>query len=121
MKQAAGLQDVEVPMLLPYIKISTGADYTPIRKLRLQRFLDERWDYSLAAWMAFAPPEAKEPEQPAAPTVAKAAPAAAKTTPTAKVAPAGAKAAPGKAAPAAKAASPKASGPPRPPRKQATQ
>src|SRR5262245_47574639 len=103
MKQAAGLQDLEVPMLLPNIRISTGPNYDSIRKLRLQRFLGERWDYSLAAWMAFAPPEAQQQEAPAAAAAPKAAPAAAK------------------GAPAAKAAPPKASGSPRPPRKQATQ
>jgi branched-chain amino acid transport system substrate-binding protein len=98
MKQATGLKDLEVPMLLPYIRISTGPDYNTIRKLRLQRFLGERWDYSLAAWMVFAPPEPKEPAQrQPPPAAAKAAPAAAKASP------------------------PKASGPPRPPRKQVIQ
>jgi branched-chain amino acid transport system substrate-binding protein len=110
MKQASSLQDLDVPMLLPNIKISTSAtNYNPIQKIRLQRFLEDRWDYSLAAWMAFAEPEDKEAKPPEAPPAAKAAPAPAKT------APAAAKAAPepGKVAPAGKAASPKSSGPSR--------
>ncbi len=74
MKQAASLQDLEVPMLLPNIKINTSAtNFNPIQKIRLQRFLDDRWDYSLAAWMAFAEPQAKEPGA-AGPPAAKAAP-----------------------------------------------
>jgi len=94
MKQASDLQDLEVPMLLPYIKINTSAtNYNPIQKMRLQRFLEDRWDYSLAAWMAFAEPQAEGPAQPAPLAAGKAAPAA-------KPAPAPAKAAPGKAAPA---------------------
>jgi branched-chain amino acid transport system substrate-binding protein len=72
MKQAASLRDLEVPMLLPHIKINTSPEsYNPIQSVRLQRFLGERWDYSLAAWLAFLPQEAERLPQ-AAPAPAKA-------------------------------------------------
>jgi len=101
MKQAASLKDVEVPMLLPHLKVDTTG-FNPIQSVRLQRFLGERWDYSLAAWLAFVPaerpaPVAAAPEDAApakvkakdgAPVKAKtkdaAAPKAAKAPPTAK-------------------------------------
>jgi branched-chain amino acid transport system substrate-binding protein len=45
MKQAASLKDLEVPMLLPGIKINTGAaDFYPIQAVRLARFKGETWE-----------------------------------------------------------------------------
>ena len=38
LKQATSLRDVELPLLLPGIKVSTGPDdYLPFQQLRLQR------------------------------------------------------------------------------------
>ena len=38
MKQAANLRDLEMPMLLPGIKVNTSADnYGPIRQMQSQR------------------------------------------------------------------------------------
>jgi branched-chain amino acid transport system substrate-binding protein len=43
-KQAANLKNVELPMLLPGIKINTSAtDYYPIEQLQLQRFDGKEW------------------------------------------------------------------------------
>jgi branched-chain amino acid transport system substrate-binding protein len=54
MSQAASLKDLEVPLLLPNIKINTDAtNFYPIQSVRLQRFKGGTWDYSLAAWLAF--------------------------------------------------------------------
>jgi len=45
MKQAANLHDLEIPMLLPGIKINTSAtDFYPIQSVRLQRFKGETWE-----------------------------------------------------------------------------
>jgi branched-chain amino acid transport system substrate-binding protein len=45
MKQAASLKDVEVPLLLPGIKINTSAtDFYPIQSVRLSRFKGETWE-----------------------------------------------------------------------------
>jgi branched-chain amino acid transport system substrate-binding protein len=45
MKQAAGLRGLEVPMLLPGIKINTSpTDFYPIQAVRLQRFKGETWE-----------------------------------------------------------------------------
>jgi branched-chain amino acid transport system substrate-binding protein len=45
MKQAANLKGVEIPMLLPGIKINTSAtDYYPIKQMQMMRFTGERWD-----------------------------------------------------------------------------
>ena len=45
MKQAASLQGLEVPMLLPGIKINTSAtDFYPIQSERLARFKGESWE-----------------------------------------------------------------------------
>jgi branched-chain amino acid transport system substrate-binding protein len=45
MKQAAGLKALEVPMLLPGIKINTSpTDFYPIQAVRLQRFKGETWE-----------------------------------------------------------------------------
>jgi branched-chain amino acid transport system substrate-binding protein len=45
MKQAAGLKGLEVPMLLPGIKINTSpTDFYPIQAVRLQRFKGETWE-----------------------------------------------------------------------------
>jgi branched-chain amino acid transport system substrate-binding protein len=45
MKQAANMKSVEIPMLLPGIKINTSAtDYYPIKQMQMMRFTGERWD-----------------------------------------------------------------------------
>jgi len=45
MRQAANLKDLELPMLLPGIKINTGPnDYFPIEQMQMQRFNGERWE-----------------------------------------------------------------------------
>ena len=45
MKQAASLKDLEVPLLLPGIKINTSpTDFYPIQAVRLQRFKGETWE-----------------------------------------------------------------------------
>jgi branched-chain amino acid transport system substrate-binding protein len=45
MKQAANMKGVEIPMLLPGIKINTSAtDYYPIKQMQMMRFTGERWD-----------------------------------------------------------------------------
>jgi branched-chain amino acid transport system substrate-binding protein len=45
MKQAASLKDLEVPMLLPGIKVNTGpTDFYPIQAVRLSRFKGETWE-----------------------------------------------------------------------------
>jgi len=44
MKQAANLHDVELPMLLPGVKINTSpTDYRPIKQMRLAKFDGKRW------------------------------------------------------------------------------
>ncbi len=44
MKQAANLKDVELPMLLPGIRINTSAsDYDPVEQLQLMRFDGREW------------------------------------------------------------------------------
>ena len=44
MKQAVSLKDVELPMLLPGIKLNTSAiDYSPIKEMRLMRFDGTKW------------------------------------------------------------------------------
>jgi branched-chain amino acid transport system substrate-binding protein len=44
MKQAAGLKSVEVPLLIPGIKVSTSpTDFYPIQSVRLQRFEGDSW------------------------------------------------------------------------------
>jgi branched-chain amino acid transport system substrate-binding protein len=44
MAQAAQLKDLELPMLLPGIRISTSStDYRTIKQLQLQRFDGARW------------------------------------------------------------------------------
>lgn len=45
MKQAANLKDVEIPMLLPGVRINTGpGDYNPVEQMQMMRFTGERWD-----------------------------------------------------------------------------
>src|SRR5262245_35094941 len=45
MRQAASLKDVELPMLLPGIKVNTSpTDYHPIQAMHLQRFKGETWE-----------------------------------------------------------------------------
>ena len=45
MKQAANLKNLELPMLLPGIKINTSpSDYYPIEQLQMQRFDGTRWE-----------------------------------------------------------------------------
>ena len=44
MRQAANLKDFELPMLLPGIRINTGAnDFYPIEQMQLARFDGKRW------------------------------------------------------------------------------
>jgi|KBSMisStaDraftv2_1062788.scaffolds.fasta_scaffold117750_2 branched-chain amino acid transport system substrate-binding protein len=44
MKQAANLKSVELPMLLPGIKLDTSpTDYYPIKQMQMQRFDGTRW------------------------------------------------------------------------------
>jgi len=44
MRQAATLKEVELPMLLPKIRISTSAnDYLPLEQLQMMRFDGKRW------------------------------------------------------------------------------
>jgi branched-chain amino acid transport system substrate-binding protein len=44
MKQAASLKGLEVPLLIPGVKINTSAtDFYPIQSVRLQRFEGETW------------------------------------------------------------------------------
>jgi branched-chain amino acid transport system substrate-binding protein len=45
MKQAASMKGVEIPLLLPGIKINTSAtDFYPIQSVRLARFKGETFD-----------------------------------------------------------------------------
>jgi branched-chain amino acid transport system substrate-binding protein len=45
MRQAASIKDLELPMLLPGIKVNTSpSNFYPIRQERLQRFNGERWE-----------------------------------------------------------------------------
>jgi branched-chain amino acid transport system substrate-binding protein len=45
MKQAASLENVELPMLLPGVTIETGpSDFFPIEQMRLGRFNGEQWE-----------------------------------------------------------------------------
>jgi branched-chain amino acid transport system substrate-binding protein len=45
MKQAANLEDLELPLLLPGIKINTSAsDFFPIKQMQMRRFNGERWE-----------------------------------------------------------------------------
>jgi branched-chain amino acid transport system substrate-binding protein len=44
MRQATNLRDVEIPMLLPGIKVNTSpTDYYPVQQLQLVRFDGKRW------------------------------------------------------------------------------
>ena len=44
MKQAANLKDVDLPMLLPGIKVNTSAsDFYPLQSVQLQKFEGETW------------------------------------------------------------------------------
>jgi branched-chain amino acid transport system substrate-binding protein len=44
MRQAANIKDLELPMLLPGIKINTSpTDYYPIEQVRMLRFDGARW------------------------------------------------------------------------------
>jgi branched-chain amino acid transport system substrate-binding protein len=44
MRQAAGLKNLELPMLLPGIRINTGpADFHPVKQMQLQRFDGKQW------------------------------------------------------------------------------
>jgi branched-chain amino acid transport system substrate-binding protein len=45
MRQAANLKDLELPMLLPGIKVNTSpTDYYPLEQLQLMRFTGEFWE-----------------------------------------------------------------------------
>ena len=80
MTQAANLRDLEVPLLLPNIKVNTSpTNFYPIQSVRLQRFRGDMWEYSLVAWLTFAPMKTEE-----AGTV-RDAPAAAVSRPSGKV------------------------------------
>ena len=44
MKQAASIKDLELPMLLPGIKVNTSpTDFYPIKQMQMARFEGERW------------------------------------------------------------------------------
>ena len=44
MRQAANLHDLELPMMLPGIKINTGpTNYYPVRQMQLMRWDGKRW------------------------------------------------------------------------------
>jgi len=44
MRQAASMKDLEVPMVLPGIRINTGPDdFYPVQQLKLMRFDGEKW------------------------------------------------------------------------------
>ena len=44
MKQAANLEDLELPMLLPGIRINTSStDFSPIKQMQMRRFDGEHW------------------------------------------------------------------------------
>jgi branched-chain amino acid transport system substrate-binding protein len=45
MRQAANIKDLELPMLLPGIKINTSpTDYFPIEQVRMLKFNGTRWE-----------------------------------------------------------------------------
>ena len=45
MKQAASLDNIRVPMLLPGITLKTGpGDFRPIEQMQLQRFKGKTWE-----------------------------------------------------------------------------
>jgi branched-chain amino acid transport system substrate-binding protein len=45
MRQAANLKDLELPLLLPGIKINTSpTNYSPIHQMQLSRFNGESWE-----------------------------------------------------------------------------
>jgi branched-chain amino acid transport system substrate-binding protein len=45
MKEAANLKDLELPMLLPGIKVNTSPDnFAPIKQMQLQRFTGTSWE-----------------------------------------------------------------------------
>lgn len=45
MRQAANIKDLELPMLLPGIKLNTSpTDFYPIQQLQLQKFDGEKWE-----------------------------------------------------------------------------
>jgi branched-chain amino acid transport system substrate-binding protein len=45
MKQAASIKDLDLPLLLPGIKINTSAtDFAPIEQEQLARFNGEKWE-----------------------------------------------------------------------------
>src|SRR5262245_27182447 len=45
MRQAANLRNLELPMLLPGIKVSTGPDdYFPLKQMQMQRFNGTTWE-----------------------------------------------------------------------------
>ena len=44
MKQAAGIHDLKLPMLIPGITITTGADdFAPIKQMQLMKFDGNTW------------------------------------------------------------------------------
>ena len=46
MRQATNIKDLELPLLLPGIKVNTSPDnYFPIRQMQLERFNGVSWDY----------------------------------------------------------------------------
>jgi hypothetical protein len=44
MRQAANLKNLELPVLIPGIRVNTGPnDYSPIEQMQLQRFDGKQW------------------------------------------------------------------------------
>jgi branched-chain amino acid transport system substrate-binding protein len=43
MRQAANLKDLDIPMLLPGIKITSAKDSFPVEQMQLIRFDGQRW------------------------------------------------------------------------------
>lgn len=44
-KQAASMKDVEIPIMLPGVKLNTSeSDFAPVEQMQLQRFNGERWE-----------------------------------------------------------------------------
>jgi branched-chain amino acid transport system substrate-binding protein len=45
MRQATSIRDLELPLLLPGIKVNTSpTNYSPIRQMQLSRFTGESWE-----------------------------------------------------------------------------
>jgi branched-chain amino acid transport system substrate-binding protein len=45
MKQAANFKNLELPMLLPGIKVNTSdKDFFPIKQMQMEKFNGDRWE-----------------------------------------------------------------------------